>query len=573
MAALSSIIFIALLESFEYSLRLINTSRAKLSALSVANDRMEYFRSLPYDDVGTISGIPSGTVPQNSIVTLNGIRFYERVLVEYVDDPADGEDGTGIPDNNGIPADYKRVKLEYTWSIGGATSSIAMISNIVPRSVETTAGGGTVRVNVIDDVSMLLPGASVRLINNTTTSTIDVTRITDTSGSALFSGAPAASNYEVIVTGNIAGHDYSTAQTYKATTTNPNPIVSPFSVLESDVSTLTFQIGKLSDLSVTSLSAVSEGSFVEGFSDLTGVATSSQVVTNGGMLVLEDTTGVYKTSGYAFLGPISPSPLLNWQTVRVAADVPTHTSLYVQFFTGTSSGPYTLIPDIALPGNSTGFVDSIVDISDLDTATYPDIFVGVTLATSNTGITPEVHEIGVYYRNSATVAPNISFAIHGNKTIGTTAALAPIYKYNSTFMTDAVGVQTISDLEFDSYTLTPPSLYHIAMACPAHPFVQQAGFDGELELLLAVSTATSTRIAVVDSLGDAIPGATVHLTRSGYNMTKETDGCGQAFFTGGGLVGGFDYTLDVSAVGYNNNSIDPYAVSRDTSTVVTLTEL
>ena len=72
------------------SLELIANSRANING-SLANDRMEYFRSLPYDDADTVAGIPSGIIPQNSTTTLNGIEFSERVLVEYVDDPADGQ--------------------------------------------------------------------------------------------------------------------------------------------------------------------------------------------------------------------------------------------------------------------------------------------------------------------------------------------------------------------------------------------------------------------------------------------------------------------------------------------------
>ena len=45
--AISVIIFGALFVSFQFAIELISTTRAKLSALSLANDRMEYFRSLP----------------------------------------------------------------------------------------------------------------------------------------------------------------------------------------------------------------------------------------------------------------------------------------------------------------------------------------------------------------------------------------------------------------------------------------------------------------------------------------------------------------------------------------------
>ena len=88
-------------------------------------------------------------------------------------------------------------------------------------------------MNVIDQDSQPLSNINVQLRNDTTTSTVDVTRLSDV-GTALFSGAPAGSQYEVVVSG--AG--YSTDQTYVATTSNPNPVTAPFTVLESDISTL-----------------------------------------------------------------------------------------------------------------------------------------------------------------------------------------------------------------------------------------------------------------------------------------------------------------------------------------------
>ncbi|MCB9815517.1 prepilin-type N-terminal cleavage/methylation domain-containing protein [Candidatus Nomurabacteria bacterium] len=566
-SAISTIVFGALLLSFKYSLDLMNQSKFKLTALSVANDRMEYFRSLPYDDVGTVAGIPSGTIPQNSSTTLNGIEFAERVLVEYVDDPADGLD---VADSNGILADYKRVKLEYTWNISGETRSISLVSNIVPRSIETDAGGGTVRINVIDENSTLLPGASVQLIN-TVTGPVDVTRFTNVSGSAIFSGAPAASDYEVVVTANIGGKDYSTAETYQTTVANPNPIVSPFAVLEADVSTLTFQIGELSDLDITTFSSLDDDLFREDFSDLLSVDSSGGVSISGGALVLEDSFGVYDNSGFVFLGPIAPVPLLNWDTLRIATNIPSNTSHQVQFYVGAGVGLYALIPDSELPGNSVGFSSSIVDISDLDPVTYPEVYVGIDLETTDTNVTPEIDEVSVFYRQSETILPNVSFDIHGNKIIGTDASAKPIYKYSDSLSTNGVGELSIADLEFDDYIFNFLGAYDIASACPAHPYTQVAGEDGELYFVLVGDAVNTLRVSVVDAFQQALPGVSVNLTRSGYNVTEVTDSCGQAFFTGG-VSAGTDYTISVSATGYNNETVTPFEINDDTVITITLTE-
>jgi len=568
-SAISAMIFGALFSSFQFTLALVSDSRAKLSALSVANDRMEYFRSLPYDDVGTISGIPPGTIAQNGTSILNGIEFAERVLVEYVDDPADGQDTATTSDNNSIPSDYKRIKVEYTWNIGNGTSSIALISNIVPRSVETTAGGGTARINVIDANSMLLPGATVRLRNDTTTSTIDVTRITDASGAALFSGAPEGSNYEVIVTANIGGNQYSTTGTYRATTSNPSPSVAPFAVLEADVSTLTFQIGELSDLDISTYSALSEGSMVEEFTDLLATATSTNVGVVSGAAVLENTAGVYQANGIVYTEIITPSPLYRWETVRVAADVPMNTDYSVRFYTGTGTGPFILIPDAELSGNSVGFADSLIDLSELDAVGYPSLTAGITLETSDTAQTPAIDEIAVFYTQNQTPRASITYNITGTKTIGTNSSSSPIFKYDTSFTTDGSGEYTLTDLEFDQYLIENQAGLDIASACSAYPYVHRAGVDGELSLTLVANAANTARIQIVDALGRTIPGVEVTLSRPGYSQTLYSNVCGQAFFTGG-VSAESDYTLDVSVAGYANQSLNPFDVNGDASQSVIL---
>lgn len=564
-SAILALVFGAVFSSFQYSLRLINLSRAKLSAISVANDRMEFFRSLPYGDVGTLLGIPSGTIPQNSTTTLNGIQFTERVLVDYIDDPADG---LGTSDSNGIIADYKRVKLEYTWEIGGVPGEITMISNIVPRSIETTAGGGTARINVIDQNSNLLPGAHVRLINASSTGPIDVTRITDSTGAALFSGAPADSNYEVSVTGPIGGKAYSVDKTYVATTSNPNPIRSPFAVLEADISTLTFQIGELSDMNIALKSSITDNMAVEEFYSLVSLASSTDVVSNGSALVLASTTGVYKSYGTAYLR-VTPTTIKAWQAVRLAGNAPVGTAYRLYVLTGAGTGPYTLVPDVDLPGNSSGFVDTIIDLSKLDSIVYPELVIGLVLETSNTSLTPIVDEIGVYYREAETPLANKNFTLHGDKIIGTDLSANPIYKSNVNSITDVNGESFIGPMEFDLYHLSMSTSYDVVEGCPAYPFVQKAGEAGNFEFVTGVNNANSLRIAVSDAFGRAVPGAKVQLTRPGYDETRFTGACGQAYFPGAASAQ-IDFNAIVSATGYISQTINNIDIDGDIVMGVTL---
>lgn len=562
--AIGVAMFGALLVTFEHAYELLSHSKARVTALSIATDRMEYFRSLPYDDVGTISGIPPGTIPQNSTTTLNNITFRERILVEYVDDPGDGLLTATTTDSNGIPADYKRIKIELSWTIKDETRSISLVSNIVPRSIETTAGGGTVRVNVLDADATPLAGAQVRLLNNTTTTTIDVTKNTDISGTALFSGAPAASNYEVIVT----APGFSTDRTYVASVSNPNPITAPFSLLEADISTVTFQIGELSDMDITTYTSITDVGTVEEFLSSTGVATSSNTEVASGVLRLEQVAGVYDSSGQATLVTLTPSPIEEWGALTVAANTPSNTQYTVQLFT-LGSSTYSLIPDSDLPGNAAGFSTSVIDISSLDAGSFPSIAVSVSLQTSNTSVSPSIDEIGVYYREAATARTGVALSLRGSKLIGSDLSALPIYKTALSGTTDGSGELSFTDVEFDSYTFTIPSGLLVSTACPALPHLQEAGINSSLDIVLRGSVDDSLRTTVVSPTGHAIPGASVTLSRSGFSATEETNLCGQTFMHSGVVVES-DYDVVVSKPGFVTQTISTFTIAGNVETVVTL---
>jgi len=562
-SAIMLIVFGSLLAAFEYASKLGVSNRAKLSAQSLANERMELFRSLPYAEVGVVSGFPSGTIPQTSSLSLNNIPFSERVRVDYVDDPADG---LLLLDTNGITQDYKQIRLEYTWSIGDISGEHTLVSNIVPRSIETNVGGGTARINVLDHTNTLLTGASVRLFN--TTNGYEVTNPSGVNGTALFS-APADAGYELEVTANIGGNQYSTSSTHIVDAYNVSPILAPFAVNEADISTVTVTIGELSDLSVRTYSDILEDNSVEVFDTADGIATSTDTALAASELVLADMSGVYESAGVAYLDPIVPAAIEEWSTVRVAAALPPGTDYAIRFYTGSSTG-YTLVPDADLPGNSAGFTDTLVDISDLNPVTYPTTTIGVFLGTTDTSVTPIVDEVAVYWREDETPLTSESFSFKGEKTIGAQTDGTPIYKASTTVSSDASGEIALESIEFDTYTLTPDTSLVVASACPAHPHIQVAGVDAELSLLYKTAAANSARIHVVDGLGRSIPGAEVQIDRSGYSAAQFTDVCGQTFFSGGGLSDNADYEITVSASGYTTETLDPAVISGETFTVITL---
>ncbi len=558
-SAIMLVVFGGLLISFRYSLELISHSRAKLTALTLANDGMEYIRSLSYNAVGTVSGIPSGLLPQVSTTTLNGILFTKRILVEYIDDDADG---LGSLDSNGITTDYKQAKVTLEWTLRGVSKEVFLVSNIIPKSIETDVDGGTVRVNVFDFDNAPLPGASVRLVNTTLAPTIDVTRTSDATGVALFGGAPQGGNYEIFVTASL----HSTDQTYKATTTLPNPTTLPIGVVESSVSTMNFFIDEVSSRNILMLASKVTNQFTENFDTVANIATSTNTAVSGGSLRLLGASGSYSLSGIAYVSAMTPAPLMGWDYLLVTGTTTNNTSARTRFYTGTSSA-YTLIPDTDLPGNSAGFPVGGVDISALNYVTYPSVTIGITLTSNTVNESPSVNTVILGYSESKTTRNNQPFTLIGTKTIGTLADSSLVYKHNINSSTNAQGQMVWSSIEADEYILNVSS-FEIKEVCGAGEFDINPGTNSALELLLVTNTAHSLRVGIKTAMGAPVIGSQVKLSRPGYTETQVAGRCGQVYF--GGIASETDYVIEVTAPPYTTQTISNISVNQDTVRIITL---
>jgi type II secretory pathway pseudopilin PulG len=555
-SAIMLIVFGGLISGVKYTLDLISVSRAKLTALTVANNQMEYIHSLSYNTVGTVAGIPPGPIPQVSTTSLNQIVFTRTTLIEYIDDDADG---VGAADSNGITTDYKQAKVTVSWEYRGIPYEIFLVSNLIPRSIETSVGGGTLRINVFDKNIAPLPGATVRLINTSGTSSIDVTRTTDATGIALFGGAPAGADYQVFV----SAPGYSADQTYVATTSLPNPTTRPATVLESDITTMNFFIDRLSDVQIITLGSQVEASSTEEFNTAAGIATSTDTLVTAGQLVLRDVAGVYQSTGSAQLALITPSSFLRWHSVTVDTNLPAGTSYLLRLYTGTSTP--TLIPEGDLPGNSAGFSAPSIDISMLDPVVYPNLTLGLTVSTSNTAVTPQIHSIKTWYIESETIEPNVTLTLTGEKTIGTLADTSLVYKTVIATTTNGSGVRNINDIEWDGYTVRA-SGYDVREACPANPVIVDPNSDVELSLILTSNSSHSLRVVVQDSTGVVQPDAVVALTQGVFSSVRTTGLCGQVFFSG--LTSAPDYDLSVTTPGLGTETVTAFDITGDVVQVV-----
>lgn len=554
--AVLTIVFGGLMTAVQSTLKFISISKATTSALSLANERIEYIRSLSYNDVGTMGGIPNGLIPQNSTSTLNGMLFHERVVVAYVDSP---DDGIGGADTNGILSDYKQVKVEYSWQNINGTSTIFLLTNVIPPGIETTAGGGTLTVNVFNAQVQPVSGAEVRVYNNTTTSTIDTIRYTNSDGIAMFSGAPAAANYQITVTKT----GYSTDKTYTSTSSNPNPTTLPVAVLESAVSTMNFQIDSLSDLTVRTIGEGTFGVSSDTFSDLTHIASSSSIDNVSDDIVLSGGVGSYALSGFAYATTTTPGIITQWGIADWSATIPAFSDLKMHIYS-VSGGIYTLIPDGILSGNSAGYTSGPIDLSGIDPVTYPTLSLGAVLTTSDPNETPMIHDWSISYTTSEPVIASVPFSLTGTKTVGTYVDTSPVYKYTASNTTDGAGEVLISGLEWDSYKVTlNTSSYNIKEACNNIPYILTPAVTDILKLTLVPSVAHSVRVSVFDVTGGPLYNALVTLSRPGFTDTGNTSLCGQIFF-GSGVSSNTDYTISVQKNGFTTQTLTPVEVNGET---------
>ncbi|PIR84563.1 hypothetical protein COU16_03230 [Candidatus Kaiserbacteria bacterium CG10_big_fil_rev_8_21_14_0_10_47_16] len=561
-AAVLVLVFGGLFASFQLMTSLIGKSKVSAGALALANQQMEAIRALTYNDVGTIGGIPDGAIPETSTTTLNGITYVKRVLVAYVDSPDDGE---GAADENGIVADYKVVKVTYSWDYKGVSDSISLISNIVPQGIETTAGGGTIVVNVFNATVGPVSDAAVRIYNDTGTTTIDTTRYTNAEGKAIISGAPALANYQITVTKT----GYSTDGTYVATAENPNPTTPPVAVLASQTSTMNFQIDALSDLKVRTVGEPVVDTFDDTFTDSTKIASQVSTEVVGGALVL---TGgpAYVSSGSVQSMTVTPSTFASWDTATFTLTTPANTAATIQVY-GVSGGVTTLIPGSDLAGNSTGFTAGTISLVTLDPVTYPALALGASLTTSDASSTPSILDWHVGYVVSEPPIAGEDVILTGSKTIGTDSSSNPVYKYQETNVTNASGEITLTGLEWDVYDVVlNASSYDIKEACSAIPYALDPSVSETLTLTLAADAARTLRVSVVDTAGNAVAGATVALTRPALSESDTTSGCGQVFFNNS-LPSASDYQVDVSATGFTSEIVTGVSITDDVTLAVVLT--
>jgi len=561
--SLMLVIFLGIAAAFQLSVDVVTNNKARGSAIALANERMEYIRSLTYASIGTSSGVPSGSIEQSEDVVLNGITFTRRTMITYADDP---KDGIGAADANGITSDYKAAKVDVAWTSRTGTRHITLVSRFQPPAgmeIACTPPCGTLTVDVVNANSQPLSGASVSIVNASTTPAISINTFTNASGTASLIGAPASSGYQIVVTKS----GYSTAQTYSVTAQNTNPTPGHLTVSDNQTTTGTFQIDVLSSLAA-SIYSLSTNTWSDTFSDESKIGSQTENIEVSGNRARFEGNQPWTEPADLYSVAITPTALLRWGTFSWDDTQPAETTItyHVYYPTGPT---LTLVPDSVLTGNSTGFTTGTsVDVSTIPAQTYPSLVLGARLLALNPSApSPSIEDWEITYESGQGIA--LPFTMRGAKTIGSGGA-GTIYKYDQLLTTNSSGILSIPSLEWDAYTLSIAAStgYDISSSCSPQPTVIAPNQSATVQLFVSPHTANSLLVDVGDNTATALSGASVHLTNSSsYDETVIADACGQAFFSG--LTSG-DYSVEVSLAGYQTYTSGTVSVSDSTRHSVVL---
>jgi len=519
-------------------------AKAKATAVELASTQMEYLRGLSYDALGAVGGIPAGLVPQTATTTVDGVAYVTRTFIEYKDDPVDG---TGAQDANIVTTDYKTGKVTVSYSMSGLAKSISLISNFAPLGIESSTGGGTLSIHVVDAENTDVTDAGVHIINDSVAPAVDFTTFTNAGGFAVIGGAATSSQYEIYV--SKAG--YSSAQTYERTGQNINPTPGYLTVSKDQITGATFFIDRLATLVISSFSPAVTSSFSDSFVDSSNLSSQSDTRVSGGALVLS-ADGL---SGIARSTTISPDYPSGWGMLSATISAPTGTAAVVRVADSTG----VPIPDSVLSGNSAGFSSFPVRLTQVSAASYPTITLLAELTSNSTTTTPSIFDWSLSHTDGPTPLLNVAFMLTGAKTIGTDADNAPIYKTIVNGSTGASAART-ETLEWDSYSIAAGNLIE---SCPVSPYSLAPASTIEVNLIVGALTTNTLPIIINNGAGSPIANAKIVLTNDGYAATITASACGFAYF--GGLSSGM-YGATVSAAGHATTTFQNISIVGHTAT-------
>lgn len=120
--SLMLVVFLGFFGAYSISAESSWNAKARMGALGVMTEKIEYIRDLDYVNVGTLGGSPAGVVTAGEQKTVSGVPYTVSTAVVYRDDP---RNGTGTND-------YKVVRVTVSWNLRGVPLSISSTTYVAP---------------------------------------------------------------------------------------------------------------------------------------------------------------------------------------------------------------------------------------------------------------------------------------------------------------------------------------------------------------------------------------------------------------------------------------------------------
>ena len=385
--ALFVMIFFSIWATMNFGFQVIRGSQARVEATTIANEYLELVRNLSYDDIGTVGGIPAGTLTADQVLPRNGINFTVNTDVVYVDDVFDG-----VSPADTISTDYKRVRVAISWigSTGATSTPVLAITDVVPKGLEGAGTGGTLRITVFDSLGQPVTSADVRIVNNDVVPAIDTTLQTNSSGQVVIPGSPVCTDcYQVTASKT----SYSTERTYGSGEVF-EPAKPHATVIDGQITDISFSIDQVSSLTTT----VFQDSSTSTISSLPVTLTGAKSIGNdsGGSPVLKFVTnGTTDAQGQVQFSN------LEWDS-------------YMLSVSGTSTG-YAISNEI--PTQPLSLLANITATSSLDMATHTTHSLLASVKDSGndpiSGASVRLQNVGLSYDTTLTSATSSGQAFFG----------------------------------------------------------------------------------------------------------------------------------------------------------------
>ena len=246
-ATIIALIATAVLSAFSTAFKSIAASKAKITAVALANERMEIIRNLPYDSIATTTGsVPPGNIPSTENINRNNINFVVDTAIKYVDDPSDGLLG-GSPPDPYFSYDYKQVEVKVRRS-SSQINLVTLTTNIAANAAETSTNKGILYFCVIDSSNAPIDGASLTVQNDEVSPVVNISVQTGADGCVMVPELPPDTHngYHLVVTKD----GYSISMTYDRTSQNPNQLHPDIDILAQQVTRITMSIDKVSTINI-----------------------------------------------------------------------------------------------------------------------------------------------------------------------------------------------------------------------------------------------------------------------------------------------------------------------------------